>query len=142
MTKFYAIPGVRLGYLVGSGARALSEKREPWQVNALAEVAGLASIQDRGHEEITMQLIQRERIWIWKQLQTLRGIQAFPTAANFFLAQFERGEMLDRLKSRLIADKILIRDCSNFEGLDGAYFRFAIKTRPENLRLLDHLRRL
>jgi len=142
MTKFYALPGVRLGYLVGSGVRALSEKREPWQVNVLAEIAGLASLEDRGHEEATMQLIQRERIWLWKHLQTLRVIQGFPTAANFFLAQCDRLETLHRLQSGLVEDKILIRDCSNIEGLDGAYFRFAVKTRAENTRLLDHLGRL
>jgi threonine-phosphate decarboxylase len=142
MTKFYALPGVRLGYLVGSGARGLSEKREPWQVNVLAEVAGVASLEDRAHEEATMQLIQRERIWLWKQLQTVRAIKAFPTAANFFLAQCESRETLERLQSGLIEDKILIRDCSSIEGLDGPYFRFAIKTRSENLRLLDRLRRL
>jgi len=133
---------VRLGYLVGSGVRGLSEKREPWQVNVLAEVAGVASLEDRAHEEATMQLIQRERIWLWKQLQTVRAIKAFPTAANFFLAQCESRETLERLQSGLIEDNILIRDCSAIEGIDGPYFRFAIKTRPENLRLLDRLRRL
>jgi len=142
MTKFYALPGVRLGYLVGSGVRGLSEKREPWQVNVLAEVAGVASLEDRAHEEATMQLIQRERIWLWKQLQTVRAIKAFPTAANFFLAQCESRETLERLQSGLIEDNILIRDCSAIEGIDGPYFRFAIKTRPENLRLLNRLRRL
>ena len=142
MTKFYALPGLRLGYLVGSGVRNLLETREPWQVNTIAELAGIVSLEDRGYEEATMQLIQRERIWLWKQLQTVPAIRAFPTDANFFLARCESEETLDRLIRILTEDKILIRDCRDVEGLDGPYFRFAIKTRPENERLLDHLRKL
>ena len=142
MTKFYALPGLRLGYLAGSGVRKLIEKREPWQVNALAEAAGIASLEDRSHEEATMQLIQRERIWLWKELQTVPAIRAFPTAANFFLARCEREETLDRLIHGLAQERVLIRDCRTVEGLDGPYFRFAIRTRSENSRLLDHLRQL
>src|SRR5262249_54461053 len=75
MTKFYALPGLRLGYLVSSRVPELLAKREPWQVNILAELAGIASLQDRAHEETTMQLLQRERVWLWKQLQTISGIR-------------------------------------------------------------------
>jgi threonine-phosphate decarboxylase len=142
MTKFYALPGLRLGYLVGAGVRKLLETREPWQVNAIAERAGIASLEDRSYEEATMQLIQRERIWLWKRLQSLTAVRAFPTHANFFLARCEREDTLDRLMQALTEEKILIRDCRDIEGLDGPYLRFAIKTRPENLRLLGHLGKL
>ncbi|HYR42120.1 MAG TPA: threonine-phosphate decarboxylase [Terriglobia bacterium] len=142
MTKFYSLPGLRLGYLVGSGVPNLLETREPWQVNTIAELAGIVSLEDRSYEEATMQLIQRERIWLWKQLQTVPAIRVFPTNANFFLARCEQEETLDRLMRTLTEDKILIRDCRDVEGLDGPYFRFAIKTRLENERLLGHLRKL
>ena len=142
MTKFYALPGLRLGYLVGSATRALGERREPWQVNILAEAAGIASLEDGDHEEATMQLIQRERIWFWKQLQTISRIRAFPTSANFFLVQSDEEKTLDRLLRSLSQDNILVCDCRSTEGLHGFYFRFAIKTRSENERLLHHLRSL
>jgi threonine-phosphate decarboxylase len=142
MTKFYALPGLRLGYLVGSGVPGLLEKREPWQVSALAELAGIASLEDRSHAEATMQLIQRERIWFWKQLQSVPGLQAFPTAANFFFARCACEATLDRLLEALAEEKILIRDCRNIEGLDGPYFRIAIKTRQDNERLLEFLRKV
>src|SRR5207253_6442197 len=87
MTKFYAIPGLRLGYLAGAGVGTLVEYREPWQVNSLAELAGIASLEDRGYEEATLQLVQRERIWIWKQLRNIPFIRAFQTHANFFFAR-------------------------------------------------------
>jgi threonine-phosphate decarboxylase len=142
MTKFYALPGLRLGYLVGCGVRNLLEMREPWQVNTIAEIAGIASLGDRSYEEATTQLIQRERIWLWKQLQAIQAIRVFPTAANFFLACCEQDGILDSLVRTLAEDRILIRDCRGIEGLKGAWFRFAIRSRPENERLLGHLRKL
>ena len=142
MTKFYALPGLRLGYLVGSHAAEFLSKREPWQVNTLAELAGIASLQDRAHEEATMQLIQRERVWLWKQLQKVSRISAFSSDANFFLARCAGKDALDPFIQTLAKAKILIRDCRSVEGLDGPYFRFAIRTRPENVRLLDYMREL
>lgn len=142
MTKFYAIPGLRLGYLVGQRVPSLLQFREPWQVNNLAEIAGIASLGDRQHSEKTMQFMQRERIWMWKQLQGVNHVRVFPTAANFFFASCDTDTQLDDLIARLADEHILIRDCRDIEGLDGPFFRFAIKSRPDNLRLLDHLRKL
>jgi len=142
MTKFYALPGLRLGYLLGSRVPKLLSKREPWQVNTLAELAGIASLDDRGHEEATMQLIQRERVWLWKQFPKISGIRVFPSDANFFLACCAGEQALDGFIQALSASKILIRDCRAIEGLDGPYFRFAIRTRAENTRLLDFMREL
>ena len=139
MTKFYALPGLRLGYLVGSRVRGLMEKREPWQVNSLAEAAGIASLEDRAYEEATLQLVQRERIRLWKELQKLNSIRAFPSSANFFFASCA-DELLDGLIARLMENKMLIRDCRSIEGLDGPHFRFGIKARQENDVLLRHLR--
>jgi threonine-phosphate decarboxylase len=142
MTKFYAIPGLRLGYLVGACMPALAGKREPWQVSTLAEAAGIASLDDRAHEETTMQLIQRERIWLWKQLQSVPGLHANSSSANFFLARCECEATLDGLIESLAGQRMLIRDCRNVEGLDGPYFRLAIKTREDNQRLLECLRKV
>jgi threonine-phosphate decarboxylase len=141
MTKFYALPGLRLGYLVGAGIPRLGEQREPWQVNTLAEIAALASLEDRSYEEATIQLIQRERIWLWKQLQSVAGIEPYSTAANFFFIRSSCDATLDRLIESLAENNILIRDCRNIEGLDGPYFRIAIRSRQDNTLLLDYLRR-
>jgi threonine-phosphate decarboxylase len=138
MTKFYALPGLRLGYLAGSGVCELFDKREPWQVNSLAEAAGIASLEDRSYEEATLQLAQRERIRLWEQLQDLNSIRAFPTAANFFFARCSSDDLLDQLLARLMESRILIRDCRNIEGLHGPHFRFGIKSRDENETLIRH----
>ena len=142
MTKFYALPGLRLGYLVSSRIPEFRANREPWQVNTLAELAGIASLEDRGYEEATLQLIQRERLWLWKQLQAVPGIRGFPSDANFFLARCIRDGELDPFINKLAGARTLIRDCRSIEGLDGPYFRFAIRTREENSRLLLYMREL
>jgi len=140
MTKFFAMPGLRLGYLAGSGIPTLTDYREPWQVNTLAEAAGVASLEDTAYQEKTMQLIQRERLWLWKQLRALQTVRAFPTAANFFFAACENDAQFDRLIATLRGQNMLVRDCRGVEGLEGAAFRFAIRTRAENTKLLGHLR--
>jgi len=142
MTKFFALPGLRLGYLVGCGVPSIAAWREPWQVNTLAELAGIASLEDQAYQEATMQLVQRERIWLWKQLQNIPGIHAFPSAANFFFVRAACDAVLDRLIDELITERILIRDCRNIEGLDGPFFRIAIKSRPDNERLLERMRKV
>lgn len=142
MTKFHAIPGLRAGFLAGSRMPSLMLHREPWQVNALAEAAALAALEDQSHRELTLQLIQKERLWFWKKLWNLEAIEPFPTAANFYLVRCRRAGDLDQLQEWLRADNILIRDCRGTEGLDGDYFRFAIRTRPENERLIEHMARL
>ena len=67
-------------------------------------------------------------------------MRAFPSSANFFFACCDSHARLDGLISTLAHEGILIRDCRDVEGLDGPYFRFAIKVRRDNLRLLDYLR--
>jgi threonine-phosphate decarboxylase len=89
-----------------------------------------------------MQLVQRERVWLWKELQKVPAFCAFPTDANFFLLRCVRDDVLDGVIGTLAEAKILIRDCRGVEGLDGPYLRFAIRTRPENTRLLDYMRAL
>jgi threonine-phosphate decarboxylase len=142
MTKFYALPGLRLGYLVGAGVPDLIDRREPWQVNTLAELAGIASLEDSAYQEATMQLVQRERIWLWKQLQLIPGIHAFPSSANFFFIRAACDAALDTLIESLSNERILIRDCRSIEGLDGPFFRIAIKSRPDTERLLGLMRKV
>jgi threonine-phosphate decarboxylase len=140
MTKFYAIPGLRLGYLAGLRVPSIAGVREPWQVSNLAEVAGVASLDDDAYAEATMQLIQKERIWLWKQLHEIPHLKVFPSSANFFLARCDTDTTLNRLIAVLADCGILIRDCRSVKGLEGPYFRFAIKRQAENIRLLGHLR--
>ncbi|NPV52606.1 MAG: aminotransferase class I/II-fold pyridoxal phosphate-dependent enzyme [Firmicutes bacterium] len=142
MTKIFAIPGLRLGYAVCSSemAQRLASLRDPWSVNSLAQAAGIEALRDRDYIVQTKKLIRRERGFLYDGLAGLPGIEAYRPEANFILARIaacatRAGDLAAGLGRR----GILIRDASSFDGLDEAYFRVAVRTRPENERLLEAL---
>jgi threonine-phosphate decarboxylase len=135
LTKFYALPGLRVGALIGHPdlITRLRAVREPWQVNALAEAAALAALDDAEHAARTVQLIGAERIWLWKRLWKIPGVRPIHSSANFFLL------MLDTPASDLCAwfleRQIILRDCTGWPGIEGEAVRFAIGERPQNERV-------
>jgi threonine-phosphate decarboxylase len=138
MTKFFAIPGLRLGYAIGATATIarLRELREPWSVNSLAQVAGLASLADPVYAARTREFVAAERDWLAAGLAELPGLAVFPSAANYLLAELTDGSSADALAARLRRERLLVRACGNFPGLDSRFFRVAVRTRSENEQLL------
>ncbi|MBL8229205.1 MAG: aminotransferase class I/II-fold pyridoxal phosphate-dependent enzyme [Bryobacterales bacterium] len=138
LTKFYALPGLRIGALVANSS-VLAEwrkSREPWQVNVLAEQAALAAIADQEHATRTVEFITREREWLHMQLSRIPGIEPQPSNANYLLVktQYEAAP----LARHMLAAKILIRDCSGWAGVPVPHaVRLAVRPREENERLLD-----
>ena len=141
MTKFFAIPGLRLGYAIGhvDVIRKCADRLEPWSVNTPAQIAGVASLADAGYRERTVRYVSTERHALAQGLADLSGLAPFPSAANYLLVEMRNGFTAAELRSRLLEKRILIRDCANFQGLDGRYFRVAVRTGEENRRLLDAL---
>ena len=144
LTKFYAIPGLRLGYLVAHGrnvARMLTRK-EPWSVNSLAEAAGSAAVADLEFARRT-----RECVAVWKDqlaaaMGSICGLRPLPPSVNFILAQIVKEDLsVETVQKRLLAEHILMRNCANFPGLDARYLRVAVRSPQENLRLVEALRR-
>ncbi len=141
MTKFYALPGLRLGYAIGADRLIdrLQELRGPWSVNTLAQVAGLASLADTGYRERTLRLIDTERDFLTARLQAIAGLVPYPSAANYLLVKFQGDISTAKLQERLMVERILIRNCDNFIGLPARFFRVAVRGRQENERLLTAL---
>lgn len=133
MTKFYALPGLRLGYGIFpiSLVETIKTFKEPWTVNILAQEAGLIAINDRKYRKNTLELIKREKTFIEKELSQL-GIEFTPSEVNYYLLRLNRPDMAIALAKR----GILVRDCSNFTGLDRTYVRIAVRRREENKILL------
>ncbi len=142
LTKMFAIPGLRLGLLAGSEAlcarmRALSP---PWQVNALAQAVGERALRDAGHPERTRAVLPGLRDALAHGLSALPGLRVFPSRANYLLCRLETGTAA-ALCERLLANHgVALRDCANYRGLDGRYFRTAVRSAEENARLLTALR--
>jgi threonine-phosphate decarboxylase len=143
MTKFYALPGLRLGYGIAAPPviARLAEWREPWSVNTLAQAAGLVSLADPGYAAATREFVARERERLRGGLGALPGVRPFPSAANYLLVELTAGPSAGELAERLLAERILIRDCANFHGLSDRFFRVAVRSSAQDDRLLAALAR-
>lgn len=142
MTKFFAIPGLRLGYAIGAPETmdAIAALQDPWSVNTAAQVAGIASLSDADYCRRTRTYVTEERDRLAAGLAELSFLDVFPSRANYLLAEIRNGVGAAELRARLMAKGILIRDCSNFHGLDGRFFRVAVRLRAENEMLVEELR--
>ncbi len=142
LTKFYALPGLRIGYLVAhrSAAQMLSRSIEPWSVNTLALAAAAESIKDSAYRERTLTLIAKERKCLLAGLQTLGWLEPFPSQTNFLLVRIKSQRFRgDVLRQKLESMRLLIRDSCGFKGLGQQYVRFAVRTHKENKRLISAL---
>ncbi|MFC0394936.1 threonine-phosphate decarboxylase CobD [Paenibacillus mendelii] len=143
MTKFYAVPGIRLGYIAGAPRTiaALRELQVPWSVNSLAQQIGAAVLDEKQYGERTMEWLKVERPWLVSQLSEL-GLKVCPGEVNYILfsmpAKFHMTSK--QLQHEMGIRGVLIRDASRFDGLDETYCRIAVRFREDHLRLLDELK--
>jgi adenosylcobyric acid synthase len=143
-TKFYAIPGLRLGAVVGDREiiRRLRAHAPPWSVNTLAQAVGAAALRDVEYAKETRRFVRERREELARELEAIPGFFVYPGMANFLLIRIDRGDVsASELARRLLGDGIAIRICDNFAGLDGRFFRVAVRTAEENGRLCLSLRK-
>lgn len=137
MTKQYAIPGLRLGYITAHCAVIEKVKRfsMPWSVNTLAIEGGKYLI-NNDSEHINVEDYLYESIRLQAELDKVIGLEVIPSPMHYFLCKLENRKASE-LKQWLIEKYgILIRDASNFRGLDEHYFRIATQSADENERLI------
>jgi len=142
MTKRYALPGLRLGYITANPAllEKIRAARMPWSVNALAIEAGLFLCEHPETGPIDLEALLAETQRLRDALNGIPGLMATPTKTHFFLCHLDQGRAAD-LKTWLAESHgILIRDASNFEGLDEGHFRIATQTPEENDLLVEAIR--
>ncbi len=142
-SKIYRIPGLRLGYLVAKAPlnKVFWENTLPWAVNRLAQIAGLWLL-ERASSNLkkVKEFVSAERERIWQKLSKLSGIKIFPSRVHFFLLKLLEPRKAAAVWHRLLTEKhILVREASNFKGLEGEFLRFALKGQAENARLLKAL---
>jgi threonine-phosphate decarboxylase len=134
-TKFFAIPGLRLGCLVCDDAGRVQTLQPSWPVNSVAAAAGIAAVEDRGFAEASRAEVARLREDLFGALDALPDLHPFPGAANFLLV---RGP--DGLPERLARRGVLVRGCGPFYGLGPEFFRVAVRSAEENGRLVAAIR--
>ncbi len=132
-TKLYAIPGVRLGYLLCAGEeiRGRIQRHLPeWNLSIFAERAGVAALKETAYVKRTVEFLETERAYLTEGLRHL-GITVYESQADYLLLQTGLP-----LYEELLQCGILIRDCRNYRGLSAGYYRVAVRLREENDRLL------
>lgn len=142
-SKFFAAPGLRLGYAVTGNRdliKAINTRKNPWTINSLAVVAGETMFRDREYIEQTKRLISSERARIFDLLKKNPDFKVYEPSGNFMLVRILREDVTSQdLFDRAIREKMMIRDCSTFPFLDNKYVRFCIMKKEDNDRLLDCL---
>lgn len=142
ISKAYNIPGLRIGYLIASPA--ITERIEqyiiPWSVNAMAIEASKYILIHPAQFTLPIRKWQRETAEFIYQLNKLDGLEVIPTSTTFFLVRLKKGTAADLKRHLLEEHGILIRDASNFRGLDETYFRLSTQTSSENAVLTAALR--
>jgi len=140
-TKRYSIPGLRLGYIIAQPAMIdrLNRWTQPWSVNALASKVGVEMIRSPEGFPLDWAMHHRETERFYNALKTIPELEILPSASHYFLIKLQRSKA-HALKDYLVSEHgLLIRDASNFRGLDDSFFRVATRSSEENNLLISAL---
>jgi L-threonine-O-3-phosphate decarboxylase len=137
LTKFYSLPGLRLGYAIAHPDCLAKWQlwRDPWPVNTLAAAAAIAALQDKEFQQQTWAWLPPARNQLFQGLAKIPGLQPQISAANFLLVESQKST--SQLQQQLLKHhQILIRDCLSFQELGDRFFRVAVRSQFDNQRLL------
>lgn len=142
LTKSFGLAGLRVGYGLGSRkmVEVLNRVKIPWNVSGIAQSLAVAALSEPSFLEKTRKMIARERNYLRKSISGIGGFECLGSEANFVLVRSKTPPK--KLQKKLLKKNILVRDCSSFRGLGGSFIRIAVRTRRENLRLVEELGRI
>ena len=145
LTKFYAIPGLRLGFAVVPPRKLsmMERQKDVWNTNTLAQWAGIAALQDHAYQQKTRTYVQKAKQILYKNLQTLPACHVFLPSVNFILVKINlRHITMRQLVFTLRQYNILVRECGNYPRLTDSFLRFAVKTTSDNEFLYNTLKKI
>ena len=142
LTKSFGLPGIRIGYAAASKQliEILQKIKIPWSVNSLAQDAANIAIKNNFHLKKSKLIIKKELIYLKNKISQLDGFECNDSSTNFILIKTKYDST--KLQQKLLKHKILIRDCKNFRGLDNQYFRIAVKSHKDNIKLVKALEKI
>ncbi len=143
ISKFFAAPGLRLGYAICVNAdllKAVNQRKNPWTINTLAAIAGEIMFTDTEYITKTRKLIKEEKSRVCQLLASCKNVKVYPSTANFVLVKIRKeGITSADIFDAAIRKGLMIRDCSNFPFLDQKFIRFCFMTPEKNTELLELL---
>ncbi|HIH06666.1 MAG TPA: aminotransferase class I/II-fold pyridoxal phosphate-dependent enzyme, partial [Candidatus Nitrosotenuis sp.] len=134
--------GIRVGYGISNKniISILDKIKIPWSVNGLAHQAGTAALKDKNFLKKTQLLIKNESQFLTDSISKLEGFTCYNSATNFILIKTKTPAKI--IQKKLLQKNILVRNCSNFRGLDTRHIRIAVRTHKENQKLVSALKEL
>lgn len=146
VSKFFAAPGMRLGYGISSNKvflETLKKNQDPWSVNSVAAFAGELLFSEKEFIQKTKTLISTERKRCIEQLKQFQNMKVYHSSSNFILMKLKTDTINShQIFEKLIQKKLLVRDASSFAFLDDTFLRFCIRMPEHNTALLEQLREL
>lgn len=147
LTKFFAFPGIRVGYGVTNNREIRDKVNKisvPWAINTVAAYGAKKALNQKAYIEETLAYVKKEREFLFNELSSFESLKVYPGTVNFlfFKLQLEENNNKLDLKEELLKSGIIIRSCSNYEGLEEGYYRVAVRTREENTALIEALKKI
>lgn len=144
-TKFFGLTGLRIGFGVSTPEIIdyIIRGQNLWSVNCFGQEVALEMLKSKRFIDDSLKFFSKERKFMKNELKTIPGLKILPTDTNFFLINTKNtGIKSTQLKELLLKNNILIRDCSNYNGLNDYYIRISIKTRQLNIKLINCLKKI
>jgi threonine-phosphate decarboxylase len=144
VTKFFAIAGLRVAYAISGAAnvKAMDCFIAPWPITSFASDAVCTALGDEVYAEGSRVANARRRLWLEQELVRLK-IATYPSSANFLLLRFSAKIDVSQLWEKMIVEEqVVLRSCANFQGLAPGHLRIAVRSEPENERLIRGLERM
>ncbi len=142
LTKYYGIPGLRIGYMTGNHSLIESMKKSqmPWTLNGLALAVTKDLMEDQSLKEATTAWYHSEKTYIIGALSAFSGLQVFESNTNYVLCHLDQ-TLGTELNQWLLAqsESMGIRECGDFEGLSDSYIRIGLKSHNDNEKLIHQL---
>jgi threonine-phosphate decarboxylase len=142
-TKMFALPGLRIGYLVAheDTIRRLKKHQPPWNTNSLAQLTAELILENKEYVKKSVRLVEKERRFLSNEIAKIGRFNPYPSLTNFLFIKIKGANFTSSLlRERLIQKGILIRDCANFRGLGNKFVRIAVRLHRENLKLIEALK--
>lgn len=139
LTKFFAIPGARIGYGLCANRETMDKLNKitvPWSINVIAAEGITKGLNEKEYIKKSIEYVEDEKEYLYSALKQIKCLYVFEPSVNFIM--FKLLINLD-LKSELIKRKILVRSCDNYIGLNNNFYRVAVRTREENNKLISEL---
>lgn len=145
LTKFYAVPGLRLGFGIGNKELIIkiNKAKDPWNVNILAQKAAEIILGQKQYDKLTKKAIYREKVFLYQKLKKLDNLKVYYPNANYiFIDLTDTNYSGTELYNKLARQAVLIRNCSNYKGLDDNFIRVAVRSREDNKKLLKSFKKV